>query len=71
MDEWKAITSRDAVQRFVMLIILCVAIIALIAVAVLVHRVADNSHRNGPGARRQAGAIQHTSRRRRFLLRAG
>jgi hypothetical protein len=34
MDEWKAITARDAVQRFVMLIILCVAIIALIAAAV-------------------------------------
>ena len=34
MDEWKAITSRDAVQRFVMLIILCIAILALIAAAV-------------------------------------
>jgi hypothetical protein len=34
MDEWRAITSRDAMQRFVMLIILCIAIIALIAAAV-------------------------------------
>ena len=34
MDEWKAISSRDAVQRFLMLIILCIAIIALIAAAV-------------------------------------
>jgi hypothetical protein len=34
MDEWKAITSRDALQRFLMLIILCVAILALIAAAV-------------------------------------
>jgi len=34
MDEWKAITSRDALQRFLMLIILCIVILALIAAAV-------------------------------------
>jgi hypothetical protein len=34
MDEWKAISSRDAVQRFLMLIILCIVIIAFIAAAV-------------------------------------
>jgi hypothetical protein len=34
MDEWKSISSREAVQRFVMLLILCIVIIALIAAAV-------------------------------------
>ena len=34
MDEWKSISSREAVQRFIMLIILCIVILALIAAAV-------------------------------------
>ena len=34
MDEWKAITSRDALQRFLMLILICLGILILIAVAV-------------------------------------
>ena len=34
MDEWKSISSREAVQRFMMLIILCIVIIALIVAAV-------------------------------------
>jgi hypothetical protein len=34
MDEWKAISPRDALQRFLMLIVLCLAIVALIAAAV-------------------------------------
>jgi hypothetical protein len=34
MDEWKSISAREAVQRFTMLIILCIVIIALIAAAV-------------------------------------
>lgn len=34
MDEWNAITSRDAIQRFALLVLICLAILALIALAV-------------------------------------
>jgi hypothetical protein len=34
MDEWKAITSRDALQRFLMLTLICLGILIVIAVAV-------------------------------------
>ena len=34
MDEWKGITSHDALQRFLVLILLCLVILLLIAAAV-------------------------------------
>jgi hypothetical protein len=34
MDEWKAITSRDALRRFLMLTLICLGILIVIAVAV-------------------------------------
>lgn len=34
MDEWKSISAHEAVQRFMALILICLAILALIALAV-------------------------------------
>lgn len=34
MDEWKSISAHEAVQRYMALILICLAILALIAVAV-------------------------------------